>query len=115
MISDANQQALDHLWFEKIVIATANFIMVQIFIEGLKPEIRNEMTEKSWVSLAKPFDKAEELGKQVEQKAMAATKINKYSVNYMSSFLGQKGSASAQKGQNKNQGDNKPQSNSKEV
>jgi hypothetical protein len=42
-ISDANKQVLKKHLGEKIAIATANFIMVQIFIEGLKPEIRNEM------------------------------------------------------------------------
>jgi hypothetical protein len=35
-ILDANKQALKKHWGEKIAIVTANFIMVQIFIEGLK-------------------------------------------------------------------------------
>jgi hypothetical protein len=44
-ISDVNKQAIKKRWGEKIGIATANFIMVQIIIEGLKPEIKNEMVK----------------------------------------------------------------------
>jgi alpha-galactosidase/6-phospho-beta-glucosidase family protein len=40
---EVNKKALKKHWDEKIAIATANFIMVQIFIGGLKPEIKNEM------------------------------------------------------------------------
>jgi hypothetical protein len=50
--------------------------MVQIFIECLNPEIKNEMIKTSWLSLANAFDKAEELEKHTEQKALATTKIN---------------------------------------
>jgi hypothetical protein len=35
-ITDENKQALKNYCFENIVTATANFIMMQIFIEGLK-------------------------------------------------------------------------------
>jgi hypothetical protein len=40
--SDITKEALKKHWGEKIVIATANFIMVQIFIEGLKPKSDNQ-------------------------------------------------------------------------
>jgi hypothetical protein len=53
--------------------------MVQIYIEGLKPEIRNQMIKKSRVSrvsLAKTFDKAEELEKHREQKLWQQQKKN---------------------------------------
>jgi hypothetical protein len=43
--------------------------MAQTFIEGLKPEFKNEMIKTSWVSIAQAFD-------ELEQKAQAATKIN---------------------------------------
>jgi hypothetical protein len=42
LISAANKQALKRHWDEKIAVATANFITVQIFIEGLKPEKNDE-------------------------------------------------------------------------
>ena len=50
-INDANKAAIRQAWGEKSCISTAHFIMVQIFIEGLKPEIRNEMIKEEWVSL----------------------------------------------------------------
>ena len=50
--------------------------MVQIFIEGLKPEIKNEMIKKS-------FNKAGELEKLAEQKAMSSSKIIETSADYM--------------------------------
>jgi hypothetical protein len=84
-ISDANKQNLNKHWGEKIAIATANFILVQIFIEGLKPEIKNEMIKKSWLTLADAFDKEEELEKHAEQKALESTKIYETSVDYMGS------------------------------
>ncbi len=61
---------------EKITIAPANFIMVQILIKGLNPDIKNKMIKESWVSIAKALHKAEELEKNAEQKALGATKIN---------------------------------------
>jgi hypothetical protein len=94
---DANKQALKKQWGEKIAHATANFIMVQIFIEGLKLEFKNEMIKTSCVSLAQAFDRAKELEKHAEQKELAATKINETSVDYMSSTS--KRSQGAQKGQ----------------
>jgi hypothetical protein len=42
--------------------------MLQIFIKGLKPEIKNEKIKKLCVSLAQVFDKAEELKKSLQNK-----------------------------------------------
>jgi hypothetical protein len=85
-ISDANKQALKKHWSEKIAITIANFIMVQIFIEGLKPKIKDEMIKKSGLTLADAFDKPEQLKKLAEQKALASTKINETSVDYIKSW-----------------------------
>jgi hypothetical protein len=67
LISDANIQVLKRPFGEKIGIARGNFIMVRIFIKGLKPEFINEMITTSWVSLAQTFDRPEELEKHAEQ------------------------------------------------
>jgi hypothetical protein len=48
LIWDANKQALKRQWDQKITITAANFFMVQIFIEGLQPDIKNEMIKTSW-------------------------------------------------------------------
>jgi hypothetical protein len=101
------KQALKKHWGEKIAIATANFIMVQVFIEGLKSDIKNEMIKKSWLSLADTFDRAEELEKHAEQKALAAAKINETSVDYMGSSH-PRGNSNTQRGQFKGRG-GKPQ------
>jgi hypothetical protein len=104
---DVNKQAIKKHWGEKIAIATANFIMVQIFIEGLKPEIKNETIKKSRLTLSEAFNKAEELEKQADQKALAATKINETSVDYMGNKSNH-GNYGAQRGQARGRG-NKPQ------
>ncbi len=56
-IADENKQALMKQYSEKIAIALAFWFMAQILIEGLKPEVTNEMIKKSWGSLAQAFDK----------------------------------------------------------
>ena len=56
IITDANKQDLKRHWGEKIAVATANFTMVQILMEGLEPDIRNEMIKTSWLSVAQAFD-----------------------------------------------------------
>jgi hypothetical protein len=81
--------------------------MVQIFIEGLKPEIKNEIIKKSWLTLADAFNKAEELEKHAEQKVLASTKINETSVDYMGN-TSNRGNYGTRRGQTRGRG-NKPQ------
>jgi hypothetical protein len=57
--------------------------MVPIFNEGLIPDIKNEMIKQSWLSMGDAFDKADELEKHTEQRALSAAKINETSVDYM--------------------------------
>jgi hypothetical protein len=56
---------------------------VQIFIEGLKPKIKNEMIKISWVPQTQAFNRAEELEQLAELKAMSGIKINETSVYYV--------------------------------
>jgi hypothetical protein len=77
--------------------------MVQIFNEGLKPEIKNEMIKKSRLSLADTFDKAEKFQMHAEQKALASTKMNETSVDYMGSTSNY-GNYGAQSGQFRDRG-----------
>jgi hypothetical protein len=56
------------------------------------------MIETSLVSLAQAFDRAEELEKHAEQKALAATKINVTSVNNTIARRGNKGANKSHKG-----------------
>jgi hypothetical protein len=66
LISYVNKQAPKRHLVEIIAIVAANFIMVQIFIEGLKPELKNEMIKTSKISLAQAFERAEELEKHAK-------------------------------------------------
>jgi hypothetical protein len=75
-ITNENKQALKKCCSVKIAITTANFILVQIFIKGLKPDIKNKMIKQSWTSLEQVFEKTKELEKLAKQKAISSTKIN---------------------------------------
>jgi hypothetical protein len=74
--------------------------MVQIFIDGLKPEIKNEMLESSWLTLSCAFKKADELENHAEQQALATTNINETSVDYMGNTSNH-GNYGVQRGQNR--------------
>jgi hypothetical protein len=55
----------------------------------------------SWLSVAQVFNRAEELEKHVEQKALAESKLNEFSVDYMGNTSNNRG---AQKAHNRGRG-----------
>ena len=83
-VTVANRGAIRQYYGDRSCIATAHFVMVQIFIEGLKAEIKNEMMKTNWSSLNEAFIKAEQLERLAEQRRISSgIKVDEVQVDYV--------------------------------
>ena len=119
-LSDENKLAIKKHWGEKVCLANTHFIMVQIFVEGLKPELKHEMNKQAWLTIHDAFRKAQTLEKLAEQKKAQSTvaDINvdyvgpqsgrgtNSSQNYRGQSRGGRGQNQAQQGQAHTQNNN---------
>jgi hypothetical protein len=56
-LSEPKKLAIKKHWSEKFCLANmcTHFIMVHIFVEGLKPKLKQEMNKQAWLSINDPF------------------------------------------------------------
>jgi hypothetical protein len=97
-LNDANRLAIKKHWGEKVCLANTHFIIVQIFVEGLKPELLNEMNKQAWLTINDAFRRAQTLEKLSEQKKNQST-VSGVKVNYISPQSGR--GAPAHRGQSR--------------
>ena len=86
-LTAVQQTQLKQFWGEDIAKDNTHFILVQVFIDGLKPDIKNEMIKKNYTSISEAYNKAKELERHAEQK-VAATKVSEVKVDYLGSQSG---------------------------
>jgi hypothetical protein len=72
-LNDVNKLAIKKHWGEKVCLANTHLIMVQNFVEGVKPELKHEMNKQACLTFNDAFRRAQSLEKLAGQKKNQST------------------------------------------